>query len=274
MAKKPASTALAVKEEAPVPDFLANFDGATGLEHFTKEDFKLPRIKLLQALSPEVKENPGVAFPGQFWSTATKEPIGEEFEFIIASATRRVSLWAPRKSGGGRLAYAKDAIHWDKPNHEFALTIPNIGKVTYNTKGTVQESKLLEWGSSNPNDPNSQPAATLSYDYLIHVLSGGGFSPIVFSLYRTGVDTAKDFLTMLAATRRPIQGIKCIARVREVTKNEDSYYAWQFKLNGLLGDEHTFSHVRGLADMYKDYEAEEEKPESSNTIDVSAVTDI
>ena len=263
MAKKPVpAQAVAVREPEVMPAYLANYTGPTGLEGFTREDFKVPRIKLLQALSPEIKDHPDECFPGQFWVTSTKENIDEEFEFIIALAQRRVTLWAPRSAGGGMLARANDGVHWDKPNQDFTVDIKGVGKFTYNTKDTVQASGLLDWGSSNPNNSDSAPAATLSYDYLVYMLPDGRFSPIVFSLYRTGVDTARDLLSMLAATRRPIQSIKLIARSVETTKGSDTFSKWQFQLNGVATDEQ-FNAARKLAVDYADFEAEEEKPENA-----------
>lgn len=272
MAKKRTEQALTVKEEAPLPTYLTDFEGQTGLEGFTREDFKVPRLKLLQALNPEVQEHSGEAMPGHFWVSSAKQQLGKEVEFIICLAKRRVALWAPRgKSGGGILAMANDGIHWDKPNHEFEVELKGVGRRTYRTRNTVQESRLLEWGSSNPDDKNSQPAATLTYDYLCYMLPDGEYSPIVFSLYRTGVDTAKDLLSMLAATRRPIQAVKVLAKVREESRADGDFYMWSFKLNGLASEEQ-FKASRKIAETYAEFTAEEEDRDEtrSNAADEKA----
>jgi hypothetical protein len=103
------------------------------------------------------------------------------------------------------------------------------------------------------------------------MLPSGQFSPIVFSLYRTGVDTARDLLSMLAATRRPIQSIKLIARAVEASKGADSFYKWQFQLNG-VASEADFNAARKLAADYADFEAEEETPNRGATYDTAKET--
>lgn len=255
---------------ASVPDYLKDYEGDTGLEHFDKGDFKIPRLKLLQALSPEVQEYPGKALPGQFWLTSSKQALGDKLEFVVCIAKRRAALWAPKGTDQGILAYSRDAVHWDKPDTEFTVELKNVGKVTWNTDKDVPSSGLLEWGSSNPKDKDSHPAATLQYEYLIYMLPDGDFSPVVFSLYRTGIDTAKDFNTMLHTLRRPMQSVRVLANSRIERRAGNTFYMWNFALGGFVSAPQ-FQQAKSIADRFSEFEAEEN---TKDEIDVSNVKDI
>src|SRR4029453_7648118 len=90
-------------------------------------------------------------------------------------------LWAPRSEDSRvPLARSMDCVHWDQPNAEF--TVKPKGSphpVTYRTKGSVEESGLAKFGSSIPGDPNSPPAASLTYNTLWFLVDHPQLSPIV-----------------------------------------------------------------------------------------------
>jgi hypothetical protein len=250
-----ASNAVAVRGINSVPDYLRDEAGATGLEHFSTNDFKIPRLKLLQALSPEIQQFRGVAIPGQFWSTAAQKAIGDKFNMVVCLAKRRVVLWAPRDSGGGMLAMAKDGIHWNKPNNIFPVTLKNVGKVEWHTKNSVPESGLLDWGSSNPQNEDSQPAATLMYEYLIYSEDHPDISPTVISLYRTGIDAAKSLNTALMQLRNPMQAVRIECNSRIAQAKDETYFKWNFRLAGYVGED-TFRMCKGFEKAYSEFETD------------------
>ena len=155
-----AKQAVAVKDEPKqlvMPGFMAGEVGL-GTEKLGAGDAEVPRIKLMQALSPELVEYDIRA--GNFWHTLAEENMGSEVRISPIFIDVRFILWRPRKSGGGILARADDGQHWSPPNGEFAVKLDSGKEVTWKTAPTVDQSRLAEWGSMDPSDTNSPPAAT------------------------------------------------------------------------------------------------------------------
>ena len=65
------------------------------------------------------------------------------------------------------LARAADGENWDRPNQRFDVVLEGGQKVEWFTGKNVQASGLLNWGSSDPNNPNSVPAANLVYTLIL-----------------------------------------------------------------------------------------------------------
>jgi hypothetical protein len=82
-------------------------DAGGGLENLTAEDLTIPRLKILQALNPEVNKRDGKyvegAAAGDILNTVTKELFTEDSGcVVIPVAYKRMFLeWTPRESGGG-----------------------------------------------------------------------------------------------------------------------------------------------------------------------------
>lgn len=275
----PKSTAVAVTEEDTdvipfntTPDYLEGNE-RTGLESLGSDDFKVPRIKLLQQMSPEC-ENYDDAKAGLFWHSTANIPLGDRIQFVPVIASKRVILWNPRDNGGGMLAMSKDAVNWDKPNQEFEVKLKGVGKVTWKTGKNVKASGLLEFGSSNPNDGNSQPAATLVYEYLCYMPQFKDLSPAIMGLYRTGVPRAKNFNSSLLMLKKPTASVLVeVFAEKSSNPSGDTYYSHNFKLLGYVGRQ-TYELCKHLADQYSDYEvAYDEEDLASGTGDIDT-TDI
>ena len=82
-------------------------DAGSGLENLTAEDLTIPRLKILQALSPEVNKRDGKyvdgAAAGDIINTVTNELFTEETGCVVipVSYKRMFLEWQPRESGGG-----------------------------------------------------------------------------------------------------------------------------------------------------------------------------
>src|SRR5579864_1149163 len=98
---------LAVKEDtqvAVIPDFMQEQVGL-GTERLGSSDAEVPRIKLMQMLSPELEDHDDLK-AGDFYHTLTEESLGKEVRITPIFTDVRFVLWRPRKSGGGILARA------------------------------------------------------------------------------------------------------------------------------------------------------------------------
>src|SRR5580692_7697886 len=107
-----AKTAVAVKDEGQLtlPDFMKGQEGL-GTENLGASDVAVPRIKLMQALSPELQEYNDLK-AGNFWHTLAEQNFGSEVRISPIFVDKRFILWRPRKSGGGILARADNGVNW------------------------------------------------------------------------------------------------------------------------------------------------------------------
>lgn len=98
---KTGNTAVALSDDRP--DFAKA--GNRGSEDVTANEMVIPRLGLLQALSPEVnKRNPEYiegAEQGIIFNTVTQELYGEKVTFIPVIFRREFCVWRDRNAGGG-----------------------------------------------------------------------------------------------------------------------------------------------------------------------------
>lgn len=204
------SKELATIATDQVPDYLREYDGGTGLEHLDKSDFKTPRILLLQGLSPQLIDFAGQAKANNYWHNIAQENLGQEFTCVILNITKRVIVWRPRWEGGGVLAYSSDARKWDTGgNTTFRVRPDSKSKdtVEWSTKADVKSSRLCEFGTYNPADDNSPPAASRVYEYTIYIPERAALGPAVFGMSKTALAPAVQLQTSLLAKRKPIQSM-------------------------------------------------------------------
>ena len=82
---------------------------AKGLGKIDAEDRMIPRLKIMQPLSPEVDE--GIAKPGEFLNSIAKKAYGKEVQVIPIVWWKSRVYWAKREDGGEILCQARDAMH-------------------------------------------------------------------------------------------------------------------------------------------------------------------
>jgi len=234
------------------------------MEGLGSEDFKIPRIKLIQPMNPEVQSFPGEAKPGEFWHTGAAKSLGKEFKAQVAIATKRVILWNPREAGGGILAFSADGNRWiSGGNGTFQVKLKDIKQpVVWETKGSVKESGLTAWGSKIPGDTDSPPAAQVHYEYMLYLPDHPELSPVVMGVARTGLRNAKNFNTQLAMPRQPIQSI--LVRIFSDTKQNDgnTYWVPNFATAGFV-PKAQYEAAKKIAETQQHYTADYEQDEVS-----------
>ena len=80
-------------------------EGPLGFEDDDADDMIIPRVKVIQMLSPERKE--GIAKEGDIINSLTKEKLNGK-KFIPVFKFNNNILWADRSEGGGILCMARD----------------------------------------------------------------------------------------------------------------------------------------------------------------------
>ena len=144
------------------------------------------------------------------------------------------NLWAPRGPGEERgiLARARDFIHWDPPSGEFNVRFPMNPKVyTWKLARTVKEFGLAEFGSSRPDDPESPPAAALTFEVLWFLPE---WNTLALTLNtKSGVKEARKLFAMVDA--RPLspfyQRYKIVS-VQNRGPTGEAYFGYKYRGDG------------------------------------------
>lgn len=239
------------------PSFMKKFAGQGG-ENIQSKDLMIPRVVLLQATSPQVTQDGEKV--GDFYHLVAEESLGAELKFVPILYTKQLILWNPRENGGGILARAaynaqtKDFDAWNPSNEKFEVKIKNVKKpVVWETKNSVKESGLLNWGTFNPEDPKSQPAATEIHSFLCIATDHEDLGPFILAFQRSAVKPARKLLSRLALKPDlPFFGQKFIlSSVDEKNKDGDGFKNYTFTGDGLVEDEAQFLRYASIYDRLK-----------------------
>lgn len=246
--------AVAGKQDENLPAYL---QGQTYQkeDNFDSSDVVIPRIKLLQGISPEITQFDN-AKVGEFWHSGMDINLGPSVRFVIADRRKKYLLSAPLEDGQGVLARADDAKTWDKTG-KWQVKIKGVKQpVTWEiTNLDVAASGLTKFGTSIPDDEDSQPAATMFYDYLVFLPDHLDLGPAIVSLARAAIKKAKkglnDKIDLHATNRRPMQSLVFEASSVDESSDSGGFKNWQFKQAGFNMDEDLFNlareHVGSLA---------------------------
>lgn len=233
-----AKQAVAVKEVAgavALPDFMKEHSHL-GTEALGAGDVEIPRIKLMQALSPELEEFNDLK-QGDFFHTLAEQNLGKELRVTPIYVDSRFILWRPRESGGGILARADDGKHWSPADTDFQVKLKGGAEVRWRTAKTVEESGLAEWGSSNPSDPNSPPAATKMYNLVVTLPDIPDLPPAVVTLQRASISVARRFIGKLKISRAPSFGLVfTMSSFKDKNDAGQDFYNYQFRAAGMVED--------------------------------------
>lgn len=82
-----------------LPSYIRN-DSRRGNEDMGMEDVAIPRLEIVQALSPIRKENPE-AVDGSLYNSVTGEVYGTSVTVLPVVFTKQFLVWKDRKQGGG-----------------------------------------------------------------------------------------------------------------------------------------------------------------------------
>jgi hypothetical protein len=198
-------------------------------------DVEVPRLKLLQASSPELA-NFKSAKAGDFWHDLIEEPVGSTVRICPVFINWRFILWRPRGAGGGILARADDSKHWTPADTEFTVKLDNGHEVTWRTARTVAASGLNKKGSYDPSDPRSPTAATRMYSIVCSFPDRQQLPPAVVLLQRSAAKVATKLIDQLKGLRAPSFGV-----ILELSSFKDKspsgeFYNYGFEIDGPVED--------------------------------------
>ena len=263
MSKK---TELAATSDS-LPDYLKGRAPTKPNDNFDNSDVVLPQIKLLQGVSAECTTF-NDAKSGNFWHNSLDFNLGDALEFVVCSRRKKYLLQAPLDDGQGVLARSDDFVTWDKLG-SWQIKVDKKTTVEWRIDDlNVEESGLAKWGTFDPSDENSPPAATLFYEYLVLLPAHLDFGPAVISLARSQIKQAKRGLNNKIALHgsmgRPMQSLvfKATSAVESIGNNQD-YNTWNFTSNGFASKDvfDTACEFEGSLQVYavKDEEMQDAK---------------
>lgn len=222
-----------------LPAFMqADAAAKAGKENIDIADMIVPRMALMQALNEQVEQ--GLVSPGNFFHTILEESFGSELDdLVIYHHSKRYVLWSPRHMGGGILARASDGKHWDPQFIGQSFTVkPSKDRPRYEVQWEIKDAAvgrdvgLGAWGTSDPENPDSPPAATLTHVLVCGLLSRPDIGPFTILLQRTAERVAKDLLTKINLDSAPIFGQIFKMSVKTDTGPSGDFYNYKFAKNG------------------------------------------
>lgn len=215
-------------------------------------DLIIPRVKLIQKISPEVDTFDN-AKPGQFWHTIAEQPLGETVQVIPILIRKTIALWAPRNDDRGILARSSDCIRWDEGYANMEFTVKPKGspnEVKYYTRGSVAESGLAEFGSGIPGDPRSAPAASLTYNIMFFMPDFPDLSPAIVINTRSAIKPAK--LLQSKIDLRPGQHYSQIYTMKKTDEKGDEgpYFGYGYEANGYVQSEDDYNFYKSIYERF------------------------
>jgi hypothetical protein len=245
------NTALTTGED--VPEFLQQYVGqTTGAEGLTRDDIRMPRLAIAQAMSPQKLDgNPafieGLKL-GEMFNTLTSQVYGKgPLEFVIVR---------------------RDPPRWVEFDDDRNMIDPNV---PHNDPRTA-------WRAGQ-NGERLAPIATQFYDYIVALYPS--LEPIAISLARTGIGAAKTLNGLIQMRIPPVPLYARRFRVETATKTNDkgTFGIYVFKNAGspgvpnsdLVREKAQFEFLKGMHESMQDvvFEIDRDANEGDTSFDTS-----
>jgi hypothetical protein len=236
-------------QQLVMPDFMKGTAGQ-GLEGIDRSDIETPRLLLLQPTSSQVTDYEN-ARQGMFWHNMLNEPVGDAktgFEGVIIYVDKRAILWRPRPpiDTGGILARTDDLRAWNPSNASFQVKLKTGRTVEYHTGRSVASSGLLDWGTSDPSDPNSVPAGTLMINCVLFFPALPHIPPAVFSFQRASQKVSRKLMGRLNLLPCASYGVKFRFGSDLTDIGGNKFYIPTFDMAGFVEDQEEFMLYQNL----------------------------
>lgn len=243
---------------ANLPAFMQQ-DAATasGKENISRDDMVIPRVALTQAVSDEATD--GRCEVGNFWHTVLEEDLGPDLNLIIVHQSKRYTLWNPRHSGGGVLARASDGKTWDS---DFEGEIQPYKddkrkKVKFSVKAGDKVGRdigLGKWGTLDPDNEDSPPAATLSYVLVCIAPDRPEVGPFVILLQRSAEPVARQLLTKINLDPAPLYGQIYTVGSKDQASDQGGFKQFTFAKNGHVQDAESYELAKTFHEQFQSTE--------------------
>lgn len=200
-----------------------------GFEETRPEDFVIPRIKVINALSPERQD--GVAEEGALLNSLTQEDVAGK-RFIPIKQYYSNIEWNPDRSAEQRI-FCRSNDGRIAQNAEGICACERCGKNKFDNSKTGKEA---------------QPLCTSYLNFLGFI--EGTPMPVVLSFARTNYNEGKKLLSIAKSMRQSIWNYAYTLGSRLVTKDRNKWYILTTQMAG-----ETTAEERALAyELFRSYE--------------------
>lgn len=220
--KKRPSNAVTKKAES-VPAVMNIFEeiAGAGFENVSAKDVVIPRMTILQALSPQIKKKAAEyiegAEAGMFCNVATGDVFEETIKVIPCHFETRYLEWAPRSTGKGLVR--------DHGSDGDCLEL--------NATQKENDAGVLKWITPAGNEI----IETATY-HCVLIKPDGSFEKVFLPLSSTALKASRKWMTML--TNEKVEGRNGMFNppifwrawdvfVTEESKGEDDWFGWRFQ---------------------------------------------
>jgi len=214
---------LAINSPADMDELLLQ-DAGSGLENMTKDDFAIPRLSILQALSPQVNKRDGEYVDGAE-ASMIMENVGNEFFdgeagiIVVPLSFRRTIIeWALRESSGGFIN-----------DHGYQPSL--LEHCQKDDKG-----RLI-------NNAGNQLVDTC--EYLVYIVTDGDWQPAMISMSSTQLRKSKRWNTLISSVKidskagritAPIFYMSYLLTTVPESNEKGSWFGWAIKKNKKIFD--------------------------------------
>lgn len=229
---------VAVKETAGVPaviDFMA--DAGKGFEGADSGSFAIPFIRLLQAMSPQVKKSEAAyikgAEEGQIFNTVTEELVDGEvgIQVVPCAYEHFYLLWAPNRGGlRGRLSL-----------DEYAKC----------KKQTLTNDK----GNQYEADMEGNAITDTRQHYVLILKGDGSATPALISMASTQIKKSKKWMSLMDGIK--IQGMKApmfsqiytLKGVADPPKDGNTWMGWKIEHHSQVTSPEIYQQAKAFNEM-------------------------
>lgn len=221
-----------------LPDWLRGEAGA-GLEEADESDLRLPMLRLMQALSPEVQD--GAARPGDIVNGLTRQVYGRQLVIVPVKHSKQRVLFPPRGA-------VERAPRCRAPDGKTPVAGGEGGP-------TCAECRFAAWRDREP------PECTQYY--LFASLVEGSAEPVALSMASSNLKIAKGLISMAKygpAARLPLYGWRYQLSTTEEQNQKGRYYVYRVLPLGPVTDRALYDRAKALYDSMHRYVIEPEAP--------------
>lgn len=205
---KAENTAIATE----MPSYLVDqMDNVVGNEEVESGDLVIPRVGIIQALSPQRKKTDAAyidgAEEGMIFNNVSSELYGEEVQVVPVYFKKEYLLWVDRKAGGGfRGSYA-----------------------------TESEAVMAKEAD---DDADNIDVADTAQNFVIIVRPDGTIDEAVISMSRSQLKVSRKWNSIIRMAGGPrFSRVYSLSAVEEQNANGDSYLNWGVKQVGFPSEE-------------------------------------
>ena len=170
---------MEIVDTTTIPDFLKM--GNRGAENVSADDMIIPRIELVQALSPARKKNDPAyvegAEEGMLYNNVTRQLYGEAVTVVTVYYTKQYLVWKDRKAGGGGSNGFRGAFATEQSARD---AIAQLGEEGLEVSDTAQHFVLVksgdQWSEAVVSMAKSKIKVSKRWNSLIRMTNTDSFS--------------------------------------------------------------------------------------------------